>query len=102
MSPGDQQMDFIHVQDIIELCQLSLNSIDHFESYTRIHAGTGISTTLKQLALIVENEFEKKTNINWGGIPYRKNEKIINVAPIHLNSFWRAKIGLSQGISLLK
>ena len=102
MSPGNQQLDFIHIQDVIELCLLSINSIDQFESYTRVHVGTGIPTTLKQLAKLIEKELEKQTNITWGGISYRNNEKIINVAPIHLNSFWKAKIELSKGIALMK
>jgi hypothetical protein len=54
------------------------------------------------LAFLIEKELGKQTKITWGGIPYRNNEKLINVAPVHLNSFWKAKIELSQGISLLK
>lgn len=102
MSPGNQQMDFIHVNDVINLCGLCIDSMDELESYSRVHVGTGVSTTLKQLSLMIENEFGKKTNITWGGIPYRKNEKLINVAPVHLNSFWKAEIELSEGITLMK
>ena len=102
MSPGDQQLDFIHCDDVIKLCVLIIDLFDNFESYTRVHVGTGKSTTIRQLAKIVESVMDKKTNITWGGIPYRKSEKIVNVAPTHLNTFWKASIQLEEGISLIK
>jgi CDP-paratose synthetase len=102
MSPGNQQLDFIHVDDVIKLCGLCIDSMDGFTSYSRIHVGTGISTSLRQLAVIVEDAMGVKPNITWGGIPYRTNEKLINVAPVHLNSFWKAEIKLNEGILSMK
>ena len=100
LSPGLQQLDFIHVDDVISLCIKLLNEfpINQIED---IHVGTGIGTNLFQIKELVENLSGKSCNINFGGIPYRNDEKMINIAPDLTHRFWKYKIDLELGIKSL-
>ncbi len=97
MSPGEQLMDFIHVDDVILLCEklLKNNPKNNFEE---VHVGTGIGTTLKEVATLIEFLCEKQLNVKFGAIPYRKEEKMVNIAPKELNRFWHSKISFLNGL----
>lgn len=100
MSPGEQQIDFIHVDDVICLCEELLNKTPKGR-IEDIHVGTGKSTTLKQAAKTIEKISQKSANIDFGAIPYRKEEKMVNVAFIETNRFWKSKITFEKGIITL-
>lgn len=103
MSPGEQNLDFIHIEDVISFY---LQVIEHsvvFENqkYTEIHLGTGVGTTPKQVASYFEQFTQKKANILWGGIPYRDRDTLFSVANRNLaNNFiaWQPTITIEEGI----
>ena len=96
MSPGEQLMDFIHVDDVIRLCMQLLEKKPN-EKMEEIHVGTGRGTTLKQAAKLTELLSHQKANIDFGSIPYRKEEKMVNIAPISQNRFWKSSVEIETG-----
>lgn len=100
MSPGEQVMDFIHVDDVIGLCLQLLENKPH-KKIEEIHVGTGRGITLKEAAKMIELLSKDITNIEFGAIPYRKEEKIVNVALIENNRFWKSTIPFEKGIESL-
>jgi CDP-paratose synthetase len=96
MSPGEQLMDFIHVDEVVGLC---IKLLEHSPNnkMEEIHVGTGRGTTLKQAALLIESLSHKKANIDFGSIPYRREEKMVNVAPISQNRFWKSSVEIETG-----
>jgi nucleoside-diphosphate-sugar epimerase len=103
MSPGEQVLDFIHINDVTNFFVRLLASIDKVSSnYLDVHLGTGIGTTPKALTEIIEN-IGYPTNILWGGIPYRTADTMHSVAPASplfdiIN--WKPEIQLEQGVNL--
>lgn len=104
MTGGLQILDFIHVDDI---SSFFFHTIKNIETYMKLsngeefHLGTGIGTTLRQVASIIERECGCKLNINWGGHPYRDRDTMYAVAPIMRNvelTGWRAEINIHEGI----
>ena len=100
MSPGEQIMDFIHVDDVIGLCLQLLENKPN-KKIEEIHVGTGRGKTLKEAAKLIELLSKYKTNIEFGAIPYRKEEKMVNVALIENNRFWKSTIPFEKGIQSL-
>lgn len=100
MSPGAQLLDFIHVDDVIKLSERLLEESPNF-SIEDIHVGTGIGTSLKSAAILLEKLTHLKANINFGELSYRKEEKMINVAPVEKNRFWKSTIIFEKGILTL-
>ena len=96
MSPGGQVMDFIHVDDVIQLCIELLKQTPSIPMED-IHVGTGRGITLKETAYLISALSGKQTNIQFGGIAYRDDEKMVNIAPIEHNRFWKSTISIEQG-----
>ena len=96
MSPGEQLMDFIHVDDVIALCLQLLENKPN-KKMEEIHVGTGRGTTLKQAAQLIASLSHRKANIHFGSIPYRKEEKMVNIAPISQNRFWNSSVEIETG-----
>lgn len=108
MTKGEQILDFINVLDVVSFF---INIVNHKEYLKNIpngeefHIGTGKGTQILDLVKIVEKEFGKKCNINFGGIPYRPMDTMHSVAPIAKNLellHWRAKISIEDGIKMIK
>lgn len=76
MSPGEQLIDIVHIDQVVE-CFLKLISLlaDPDASYrTEYVVTSGRQITLRQLAKEYEQAHGVHLNINWGGRPYRKRE----------------------------
>jgi nucleoside-diphosphate-sugar epimerase len=96
MSPGEQIMDFIHVDDVIGLCLQLLENKPN-KKMEEIHVGTGRGTTIKEAAQLIASLSNRKANIHFGAIPYRKEEKMENIAPISQNRFWNSSVEIETG-----
>ena len=102
-SPGFQKLDFIHINDIISLYVHLINNYELIPNKQYIYAGTGVGTSLRDLAKLIEKSTESKLKINWGGKAYRPNDIMDATANIKLNDFepnWHYKIDLEEGINL--
>ena len=100
MSPGEQLLDFVHVDDVVSLSSQLLDEKPN-NFIENIYVGTGKGTTLKEAAQLIEILSNKKTAIDFGGIPYRMEEKMENIAPIAKNRFWKASIANADGFLTL-
>ncbi len=99
MSGGEQRLDFIHISDIISFIKYLLehpNVVQTFSSGEILHLGTGTATSIKELSKIIERKHDKKCNIQWGAIPYRKQDIMFASAPIGklLKCGWKSEVRL--------
>lgn len=104
MTAGEQMLDFIHVEDVAGFFSYVVSHTDEFvnlpENGTDFHLGTGVGTSIREVAALMETISGKHCNINWGGRPYRERDIMHAVAPISRNlTSWRAKISLHEGIA---
>lgn len=108
MTAGEQILDFTHVDDLCSFYVHLVKHIDKMESIRNgdsFHIGTGQGTTVRQLAQLMEEVYNRKCNISWGGRPYRDHDTMHAVAPIAKNLAllgWRTKITLREGIKRMK
>ena len=104
LSPGEQVLDFIHVDDVTDFYVSLLKNKELLPKKSNFKLGTGKGHTLKQLAGIIEEITNKKTNINWGGKLYRSADVMYAVADISKQSNlfgWFPEIELTTGIETL-
>ena len=104
LSPGDQVLDFIHVDDVAEFYLFLVDNYQQIINGSNYHLGTGQATTIKELAKIVENVTGKKTNINWGAKPYRPSDVLYAVADtksISNTLTWSPAISLETGLHMM-
>lgn len=105
-SPGEQILDFIHVDDIVDFFDVliqKLNSLD--KSFYEFHLGSGIGYSVREVGEMMEKVWNQKMNADWGGRDYSSSDIMHSVAPITNNITllkWKAKITLKEGLEILR
>ena len=102
LTPGDQVLDFIHVDDVTDFFNLLVSNIDVVPPQSNFQLGSGKGTTLRELVGIMESESGKTANINWGGKQYRKRDVMYAVANPSLQYHlfkWTPNLDIQEGVS---
>jgi nucleoside-diphosphate-sugar epimerase len=90
LTRGEQERDFIYVDDVVQAYATVLNNADKLEKWTEFDVGTGNPMPLKNFVLEVEKQYKQKypsnkTKLLFGAIDYRENEMMkITVDMCHL------------------
>lgn len=75
MSPGEQKLDILHVDDVvsgfIKLMNLLNSEVDLLSEYVLT---SGRQVSLRELVSEYESTHAVKLNIEWGSLPYRERE----------------------------
>lgn len=104
-SPGNQVLDFIHVDDMADFFYTLLLNLDKLKGdYYQFHLGTGEGHTLREVANVMERVSGKFVNADWGGRGYSRSDVMYAVAPINKNISelkWKATVTLEEGIRIL-
>lgn len=76
MSPGEQKLDLLHIDDVVKGFETLANLLNENKEDLRDEyvLSSGKQISLKDLAAQYEKEHNVKLNINWGGRPYRRRE----------------------------
>ena len=99
ISKGEQLIDLVYIDDVIDAYFLALKRIQ--DSRTKIEefaVSSGNPITLKELVSIYEKTAEKSISVKWGALPYREREVMIpwnHGVPLPM---WRPKISIEEGI----
>ena len=104
LSEGYQKIDFIYISDVVSGTLKILENLNNIDA--RFHEfilGTGNLTSIRELALLLKNKLNSKSKINFGAIPYRKNEQMAQELDLQeINKLgWSAKVNLSKGLDLV-
>lgn len=100
MSPGNQLIDIVYVDDVVEAFALAGK---YLSEYKYDYCGTyGVSSmnpiTLREVVKVFEKVANKKLLIEWGGRPYRQREMMIPWKSFKTLPGWHPKINLYTGI----
>lgn len=100
MTPGMQQLDFVHVDDIADFYIAAIENATQLTSGEVFHLGTGVTTTLREVAEKFEEVSGRKCNISWGARPYRDTDIMYACAPGQdsRDKIWHPKIELESGV----
>ena len=102
VTKGEQKRDFVYVQDVVNAYLKVLDNLGNLNNnFTEFEIGTGNSVTLRDFVNKIEEEINKKANIKWGAIPYRKNEIFDSKANIEKAKNiigWYPKYDVSSGL----
>jgi len=76
MSPGEQKMDLLHIDDVVKGFELLANMLNNrnISLLSEYVLSSTNQICLKELADIYEKTHNVKLNINWGGRTYRNRE----------------------------
>jgi nucleoside-diphosphate-sugar epimerase len=101
-TPGNQKRDFIYIDDVVEafIKILDFTFYNNF-NYEEFEVGTQKYLQLKKFVKIVKKLTKNyETNLNFGALKYRKNEKMnikVNIKSLKKIG-WSPKVSLRQGL----
>lgn len=100
MSPGEQLLDLVHVEDIVEAYIIAYENLNKDLSLRdeKYAVATEERYQLKEVIQLFEEISNKKLNINWGGREYRKREVMIPWNDYKVLPNWKRKINLKEGL----
>lgn len=103
MSPGDQLIDLVHVDDVIQAYLIAANRLlkDGIAGHEIYGVSSQSPISLKMLVQLYTNLTGINIKINWGGKPYR-NREVMNVwKNYEYLPSWKPKIDLISGFKNL-
>jgi CDP-paratose synthetase len=101
MSPGNQLIDIVYIDDVINAFLLMINSKVERPNGAVYVVKSELRYTLKELAAIFENCINQKLNINWGGRRYNDREVMVPWESGVLIPGWKQKTCIEDGINKL-
>ncbi|WFA07916.1 NAD(P)-dependent oxidoreductase [Tissierella sp. Yu-01] len=104
MSLGEQLLDIVYIDDVIEAYITASNNLFKNENIknSKYSVCTNKPINLKELVEKFEEVYATKLNINWGRRPYRNREVMITWNKGKVLPNWHPKISLEEGIRKLK
>ncbi|ENN95793.1 NAD-dependent epimerase/dehydratase [Methanocaldococcus villosus KIN24-T80] len=101
LTKGEQERDFIYISDVVSAYITVLNKLDNFEKkFYNIEVGVGNPIKIRDLVILIKKLCNSNIKLNFGAIPYRKNEIMKSYANIDfLKSLgWEPKISIEEGL----
>lgn len=107
LTEGSQTRDFIYIDDVVSAFNTVIDNEEKIPigKLNTFEVGTGNKTSIKELVLIIQKEMNKQEiTLNFGAIPYRKNEVLdyeLNLSGLHLLGYKPEYLSIQKGIHKL-
>jgi nucleoside-diphosphate-sugar epimerase len=103
LSPGEQLLDLIQVDDAVRAVLSGAELLDKLEpgEFRSYSVTSGQPVTLKRLVEILAELTRKEPAVRWGAKPYRNREFFTAWACDERLPNWRPRIPLKEGLSAM-
>lgn len=103
LSPGDQKLDFLYIDDVIDAFMMTIEKIGNMENREAEYALSSKSLhTLKEVVSIFEIVYQTKLPICWGAYQYRPREIFVPCRKLNTLDGWYAKYTLADGFAHMR
>lgn len=104
LTSGVQKRDFIYIDDIVNGYQIIIDNLDKLSFFEEFQLGMGNSIEVQEFVNKILKELSKThritTNLNFGAVAYRKNEKMnmrANISKLQALG-WNPEVNIQNGI----
>lgn len=99
MSPGEQLIDLVHIDDVVEAYLCAIGTLDNMSSGHQVYAvSSGKPLPLRELVAVYEKAAGVKLPIEWGKRSYRPREVMVPWNRGATLPGWQPKVSLAEGI----
>jgi nucleoside-diphosphate-sugar epimerase len=101
MSPGEQLIDLVHIDDVLDGYVLAIDAFDALApgSYA---LGNPERLSLRRLVAVYSEIIGRPLRIEWGGAPYRPRETMIPWTQGRALPGWSPRVALRDGIRAME
>ncbi len=103
LTMGEQKRDFVFIDDIVAAYQTGIKQISYIrDNYTDFIVSANQLITIKDLMIYLKEITKSSSILNFGALPYRKNELMHSETnnQAMLNLGWKPKTTLKEGLQL--
>ncbi|MBI5150462.1 MAG: NAD-dependent epimerase/dehydratase family protein [Candidatus Omnitrophica bacterium] len=101
LTPCDQKRDFIYISDVVNAYAAILEHASQIQQpFMEFEVGTGVSLPLKDLLFRMRTLCGSTSRLNFGALPYRKNEmmdSLVNISTL-AQYHWSPRVSLEEGL----
>lgn len=102
MSPGEQLLDLVYVDDVLDAYLLAMTRMPEVNK-SECYAVTNPSRlSLRELVQIYSETVGRPVNVQWGGLPYRPREVLELWTDHGVVPGWQAHVVLADGIARME
>ncbi len=99
MSPGDQQIDLVYIDDVINAYLCAKETVDTLTEGHQLYAvSSGKPLPLREVVALYEKVLGMKLNIAWGQRSYRPREVLVTWDRGRPIAGWKPQVSLADGI----
>lgn len=101
LTQGEQQRDFVHIDDVVAAYLLLLNKRESFDDeFMEFEVGSGAAVTIKELVETVRRLTAATTRLGFGALPYREGESMSSQADTQaLQALgWHCRYSIETGL----
>lgn len=101
LSPGEQEVDFVHVDDVARAFEVALERVSDPAPVGGVHEVFSVTSgevrTLRDVVAELERARGSTIPVHWGGLPYPVGE-VLTVRPAHPLPAWSPRVSLADGM----
>lgn len=100
LSPGEQMLDLLYIDDVLEGLWLALKDLDIGENkaWKSFCLSSQKRRSLRELVAVLEDVTKVKLNVRWGARPYREREVMQPWSEGTLVPEWQQRVSLEDGL----
>jgi len=98
MSPGQQMIDLVHIQDVVEAYTVALKHLPKIHGQQTYAVSSGQALPLRELVELCARIMDKPLNIHWRKRPYRQREMMQTWTTGTSLPGWEPQIALEVGL----
>lgn len=102
LSPGEQKLNLVHIDDIVRAIQIIVNDDDLISG--KVHkfgVFSDSSYTLKEIISICQKYYDRPVSVEFGAIPYRERELMEPQYPYSTVPGWNESMNIKTYINTL-
>lgn len=100
LTRGEQERDFIYIDDVVSAYLLLLEKVAGEKKWLDIGLGSGRPLTIKDFVMAVHEITHSKSRLEFGALPYRKNENMQSTSDVSFlhKIGWKIDCDLISGL----
>lgn len=102
LTPAEQELDFLNIEDCTDAFSYVISHQDNFESnFNDLQIGSGKTLKIRDFIKMIKHISGSQSEIKIGAIPYREHEQMYSIADLKTMKGWKPKVKLEEGIKQL-